>query len=113
MLSGEALAQLWITIIIAGVMTYLIRLSFIFLFTRLVLPNWLKLALRFIPPAVLTAIIFSEILFIQGSIQINIGNTRLIAGLVAVIVAWRTKNAIMTITIGMATLWFLQAILKG
>ena len=112
-LSGTALTWLWITIFMAGAITYLIRLSFIFLFSRLVIPSWLKQALRFIPPAVLTAIIFSEIFMYQGSLQLNFGNSRLLAGLVAIFVAWRTKNAVLTIILGMAALWILQAILTG
>ena len=110
-LSGTALTWLWVTIFLGGAITYCIRLSFILLFSRLVIPAWLKEALRYIPPAVLAAIIFSEIIMYQGHIVINLGNARLIAGLVAVLVAWRTKNAILTIIIGMAVLWILQAIL--
>ena len=110
-LSGTALTWLWITIILGGAITYIIRLSFILIFSRVVIPGWLREALRFIPPAVLAAIISSEIIMYQGQIAINFGNARLMAGIVAVLVAWRTKNAILTIIIGMAVLWILQAIL--
>jgi branched-subunit amino acid transport protein len=105
-------AQLWATIILAGLITYGIRLSFIFLFSRWQIPAWLQRALRFVPPAVLTAIIFPELLVSNGTLSLSFGNARLLAGVVAIIVAWRTKSAVVTILVGMAVLWLLQWLLN-
>jgi branched-subunit amino acid transport protein len=63
-----------------------------------------------VPPAVLTAIFFPELLITDGSLNISLGNGRLIAGSLAIVVAWRTKNVILTIVVGMLTLWIFQAI---
>jgi len=108
----DSSAQLWGTMIIAGLLTYGIRLSFILLFSRREIPSWLGQALRFVPPAVLTAIIFPELLINNNHIDITYSNGRFIAGLVAIVVAWRTKNAVLTIVVGMAVLWLIQWLLR-
>jgi branched-subunit amino acid transport protein len=64
-------------------------------------------ALRFVPPAVLMAIIFPELLMRDNHFMP--ANPRLLAGLLAAGVAWRTKNVILTIIVGMAILLSIQA----
>lgn len=104
-------ATFWLTLAAMGLITYAIRLSLILLLGRIELPDAAQRALRLAPPAVLSAIIFPEILRPAGAWDISPGNPRLLAGLIAAAVAWRTKNALLTIGIGMAALWILQAIL--
>jgi branched-subunit amino acid transport protein len=74
------------------------------------IPTRLKQALRFVPPAVLSAIIFPELLQPGGRLDVSLGNERLVAGLLAMVVAWRTKNVLWTIIVGMAALWLLQTL---
>ncbi|MCB9421877.1 MAG: AzlD domain-containing protein [Ardenticatenaceae bacterium] len=100
--------NLWLVIIGMGIITYGIRLSMIVLLEKVEIPTKLKQALRFVPPAVLSAIIFPELLQPGGQLDVSLGNDRLLAGLLAMIVAWRTKNVLWTIAIGMAALWLLQ-----
>ncbi len=88
---------LWLTILLAGVATYATRLSFIQLYGRRTIPDWMARSLRFVPPAVLTAIIFPELLMHSGGLDLSIGNFRLLAGMVAALVAWRTKNVLLTV----------------
>ena len=99
---------LWLAMIVAGLATYLIRLSFIWLFGRQAVPEWLRRVLRFVPPAVLTAIVFPEVLMPSGQLDLAFSNARLAAGLLAALVAWRTRNAMLTIVVGMLVLWILQ-----
>lgn len=101
----------WLILIAAGALTFGMRLSFILLLGRLEIPRNLKRALHYVPPAVLSAIIFPELLMPGGTLNISPGNARLIAGALAVVVAWRTKNAVLTIASGMAALWVLQAVI--
>jgi branched-subunit amino acid transport protein len=94
-----------------GVVTYAIRLSLIMLLGRVEIPPLIQRALRFVPPAVLSAIIFPELLRPGGMLNLSPGNPRLLAGALAALLAWRTKNVLVAITIGMLALWILQAVL--
>ncbi|MGQ0604245.1 MAG: AzlD domain-containing protein [Anaerolineales bacterium] len=97
------------TLILTGLVTFLIRLSFIALLGRVETPPLLTRALRFVPPAVLSAIIFPEMFIRDGALDVSLGNLRLIAGLIATVIAWRTRNGLLTIAVGMVALWVLQA----
>lgn len=92
-----------------GVITYAIRLSLFLLPERVMLPPWLLRALRYVPAAVLSAIILPELLLPTGTLDVSLGNERLLAGLVAAIVAWRTRNVFVIVAVGMIVLWLLQS----
>ncbi len=100
--------SIWLVLIAGGLLTYATRLSFIFLLGRVEVPAWLKRSLRFVPPAVLSAIIVPELTLHTGKLDLSIENFRLLAGILAIIVAWRTRNALLTIVVGMAALLILQ-----
>jgi len=102
--------NLWLVIIGMGVITYAIRLSMIVLSGQIQLGERLQWALRYVPPSVLSAIILPEMLQPGGTVDISLGNERLLAGLIAIVVAWYTKNMIWTVAIGMIALWILQAL---
>lgn len=91
-----------------GLVTFLIRFSFILLGKRLDLGPRFQEFLRYVPPAVLSALIAPEILIRQGSFDPNPANPRLWAGAVAVGVALLTRNVLTTIAAGMSTLWLIQ-----
>jgi len=102
---------LWLTVVAMGAVTYAIRLGPILLLERLGMPSLLRRALTYVPPAVLSAIIFPELFLSNGALAVSPGNTRLVAGIVAAIVAWRTRNVLLTIAAGMAALWLLQIVI--
>lgn len=104
------LITLWLTIIGMGLITYAIRLSLIVLWERVEISAVIRQALHFVPPAVLSAIIFPELLQPGGTLDISLGNARLLAGLFAVVIAWRTRNVLLTIGLGMVVLWLLQVV---
>lgn len=103
--------NIWLTITLAGALTYLTRLSFIWLFERIRVPRMVERALRFVPLSVLAVIIFQEVLIRDGALALGLDNTRLLAGLVAVVVAWRTRSPLLTIGVGMAALLALKALM--
>lgn len=102
----------WLIIIAMGLVTFGIRLLPIVLLGRIEIPLVVQRALRFVPPAVLSAIIAPELLMPGGQLNVSPGNARLIAGLLATVVAWRTKNVLLTIAVGMIALWVLGAIVQ-
>jgi len=101
--------NLWLVVIGMGLITYAIRLSLIVLLERVRVSAVAEQALRFVPPAVLSAIIFPELLQPGGALDISLGNERLLAGALAAVTAWITRNVLWTIGIGMLALWLLQA----
>src|SRR4028119_1146312 len=101
---------LWLTILGAGAVTFALRLSLIALLGRIQIPPSLGRALRFVPAAVLAAVVIPLLFYENGVLQFSLGNERLLAGLVAALIAWRTRNVLFTLGGGMATLWTLQAI---
>jgi branched-subunit amino acid transport protein len=96
--------------LLGGLLTFAMRFSFIYLFGRIEVPETLRRALRFVPPAVLTAIVAPELLMAQGSIHVGVDNARLVAGVLAVLVAAWSRNALLTIAAGMAALLLLTAL---
>ena len=100
--------NLWLVMLAAGLVTYLTRLSFIFLLDRINVPDWFQRSLRFVPAAVLSAIILPGLVNRAGEVDYSFRNTQIIAGALAVLVAWRTKNVILTIVAGMAALLLLR-----
>ena len=104
--------RLWLLIIGMGAVTYAIRLSMILLLGRVRLSPPLRRALDFVPPAVFAAIILPELLRADVSSAPPWSNPRLLVGLLAVIVAWRTRSVLLTISVGMAALWGIGWILR-
>ena len=104
---------LWLAVAGAGAITFALRLSFIALLGRIEIPPLLGSALRFVPAAVFTAVVIPLLFYVNGAVEVSIGNERLLAGIAAVLIAWRTRSVPLTLVGGMATLWGLQAIRLG
>ncbi len=103
---------LWVSIIIIGLLTLGIRLSFMLFMGKTRIVPMVQQALRFVPVAVLSALIAPALFLPGGVLNLSLGNIRLIAGIVAILAAWRTKNVLLTIVIGMACLLILQALVS-
>jgi branched-subunit amino acid transport protein len=102
--------SIWLVFLLGGILTFGMRFVFIYLLGRIEIPETLRRALRFVPPAVLTAIVVPELLVRSGQIDLSPSNFRLLAGLAAVLVAWKTKNTLLTILGGMLVLVLLELI---
>jgi branched-subunit amino acid transport protein len=102
------MSTIWIVMLAIGVLTFLTRLSFIYILEKWQPSDIINRALRFVPVAVLTAIFIPEIASANGELSLGLGNLRLLAGLIAIFIAWRTKSALWTIGIGMLSFWLLS-----
>jgi branched-subunit amino acid transport protein len=100
-------------VFLGGALTFGMRMSFIFLFGRFEIPAMVKRALRFVPPAVLSAIIAPALFMPNNTFDFSLNNYRLMAGVVAILVGWRTKNTLLTILAGMAALLILMWLAKN
>lgn len=102
--------SVWLVFALGGLATYALRLSFIYAFGKVSVPPALHRALRFVPPAVLSAIVFPELLVPGGRVDVSWGNHRLVAGLAAIAIAAWSRRTLTTIVAGMAALLLLQAL---
>lgn len=100
--------NIWLVFLLGGLLTFGMRYSFIYLLGRYEIPETIRKALRFVPPAVLTAIVVPELVIRSGQVDVSLTNFRLLTGVVAVLVAWKTKNTLLTILVGMFTLLILE-----
>jgi branched-subunit amino acid transport protein len=100
--------NIWLVFLLGGLLTFGMRFIFVYLLGRLEVPETVRRALRFVPPAVLTAIVVPELLVRSGQVNLSLANFRLLAGVAAVLVAWRTKNTLLTILAGMLALVLLE-----
>jgi branched-subunit amino acid transport protein len=99
---------LWGVIAVVGVLTYLIRLSFIALFGYLdEIPAGLRRALRYVPPAVLAALVVPAFVTLEPGAG-GLAADRLAAGALATGVAWRTGSVFATMAAGMGGLWLVR-----
>lgn len=98
----------WLAIVGVGVVTFLTRASFIVFANPHKFPHAFRVALVFVPPAVLAGIVAPGLFMPEGVVDFTFANPRWIAGLAALAVAARTRNSVATIAAGMATLWTLQ-----
>ena len=92
----------WAFILGMMAVTFGVRYPVLALVGKMRLPAPVERALKFVPAAVLTAIIAPAMLIPDGQHwDISLGNPYLASGLLAGVVAWRTKNVLLTIVVGM------------
>ena len=103
--------NLWLVMLAAGAVTFAIRFSFIGTTGRFDAPAWFVRALRFVPVAALSALVWPDLVASNGAL--SLAEPRLAAGLIAACIAWRTRNILLTIICGMLALWLLQWLLTA
>ena len=96
---------IWLIMIGLAIGTFLLRASFILVLGDKTVHPLIARALRFVPASVLSALVVPQILTRDGVLQVSFFNPQLAAGIVAGLIAWRTKNVLFTILGGMAVLW--------
>jgi branched-subunit amino acid transport protein len=84
-----------------ALVTFAVRYPVLVLVTKIPLPDRVFRALRYVPPAVLAAIIVPSVLMPDGSIDVSPTNSYLVAGIISALIAWRSKNLLLTIVLGM------------
>lgn len=103
------MSQVGVTIVLAGIGTFAMRSSFLAAAHRIAaVPPWVQRLLRQIPPAALAAMVLPALLRADGAIDPL--HPRFAAGLVAALVAWRTRNTALTLVVGMGVLVLLEAL---
>ena len=103
------MSRIWVAIILSGIGTYAMRASFLVFAHRLDdVPPKIQRLLRQIPPAALASIVVPALLRPEG--QLDLWQPRLLAGILAGLVAWRTKNIALTLVVGLGVVMVLEAL---
>ena len=97
----------WLSIIVAGILTYFTRMTMITLVNREMLGNKIKAVLEYVPSAVFPAIIFPAIFINDFGSFVEMNDPKIFGAIVAVIVGYFSKNIIATILSGLISYWFL------
>ena len=97
----------WLSIIIAGILTYFTRMTMIALVDRDMLGDKIKAVLAYVPSAVFPAIIFPAIFINDYGTYIEIYDPKIFGAIVAIIVGYFSKNVIATIFSGLISYWFI------
>jgi len=104
----DATLKLWLVIAVVGALNYFSRLSFIAFFARRSVPPLAARALRFVPAAMLTALIMPMVVAHSGTT--DLADPRVPAALLAVVVAFATRSTLWTLCAGMAALYALRSL---
>ena len=97
----------WLSIIMAGIITYLTRMTMIALVSRDMLGDRIKAVLAYVPSAVFPAIIFPAIFINDYGIFIEMNDPKIFGAIVAIIVGYFSRSIIGTIISGLISYWFL------
>jgi len=97
----------WLSVIIAGILTYITRTTMVTLVDGRILSTKLKQVLGYVPAAVFPAIIFPAVFLNESGILVNINDPKIIAATIAIIVGYFAKNVIATIFAGLISYWFI------
>lgn len=100
--------ELWTTLLGMTLIAFALRYGPLVMLERFQPPPNLQQALRYVPAATLAGLVFPALLAPGGQWAIGFDNERLLAGLVAALAAWRFRNILLTLLVGMGALWLLQ-----
>ncbi len=103
--------NIWLLIFLMMLLTATLRGSFLLLEGRITFPLWLRRALRYVPYAVLPALALPAIISVEGSYVLDA--PKLIAAVVGVLAAWRTRSVLPTLVFGMGALWLSSWLLSS
>ena len=97
----------WLSIIIAGILTYFTRMTMIALVSRDMLGDRIKAVLAYVPSAVFPAIIFPAIFINDYGNFIEMNDPKIFAAVVAIVVGYFSRNVIATILSGLISYWII------
>lgn len=100
----------WVVVVVAGVGTFALRASFLALADRLTgLPVGVREALRMVPAATLAALTIPALVRPDGDWALL--GPRALAGILAGLVAWKTRSALLTVVVGLIAVVAIEAVL--
>lgn len=104
-------SMLLVSIICMGLVTFGLRYALIAFSDRIVIPPLVRDGLKYVPTAVLSAIVFPDVFWPGGELNLNVLNPYLLSAVIATVVAIYSKNVFYTMLIGLVALWGVQYLL--
>ncbi|MGV8917184.1 MAG: AzlD domain-containing protein [Pseudomonas sp.] len=101
---------MWIIFLAVGLGTFAMRLSFVELYGRLRIPPLLSRALQYVPASVLAALVLPAVVYPGGHGDLALNNPQIPAAIIATLIAWWTRNTLLTLAVGMGALWIFKMI---
>ena len=95
------------SVIFAGILTYLTRMTMIALISRDMLGDKIKAVLEYVPSAVFPAIIFPGIFINDFGTFIEMNDPKIFGAIVAILVGYFSRNVIATILSGLFSYWII------
>ena len=102
--------MIWTLMIIAGIITFLMRYSLIAIIKPESLSITTKKVLTYVPSAVFPAIIFPAV-FLNKNQSLQFNTYEVYAFICALIIGYFTKNTILTIVTGLVSYWVMTFLL--
>ena len=99
--------NIWILIIVAGLINYLTRLGSVLLIKPQKLNSTLKIVLNYVPSAVFPAIIFPAVLLDASGLLVEFNDPKVIATIIAFLTGILSKNLVLTIFSGLISYWII------
>ena len=103
--------NIWISIIIAGLINYLTRLGSILMINPKKMSENTKHILTYVPSAVFPAIIFPAVFLNQDGNIVEMSDPKVIGIFIAFLIGITTKNLIITILSGLICFWIVNLLI--
>ena len=97
----------WLSVIIAGILTYLTRTTMVTIINRNILSDKIKQVLSYVPAAVFPAIIFPAVFLNDYGNLVELSDPKIYGATFAIIVGYLSRNIIATIFSGLVLYWII------
>tara|TARA_B100000674_G_scaffold293293_1_gene243243 strand:- start:63 stop:368 length:306 start_codon:yes stop_codon:yes gene_type:complete len=96
----------WLSVIMAGIITYITRFSMVTFVNGKMLNKKVRLVLSYVPSTVFPAIIFPAVFLNDYGDFVEINDPKIFGIVAAIIIGFYSKNIIATILSGLLVYWF-------
>lgn len=98
-----------LAILVAGLGTYLSRAVFILALAKRRIPSSVKVAMEYVGPSVMAALVISLLVSPTGAVAIGVAEA--LALLVGALAAWKTRNHLLSLGLAMLVFWGVRGVM--
>lgn len=91
-----------------SIVTYIPRALPIIVLSKFKLPDWFLKWLKYIPVAILSALLFPQIMIFEDHVNISLDNKNLLAAIPSLLAAYKTKSLFITVLVGIISMLLLN-----